>query len=297
MHNDHIQLKGMLYIAAAGMCWGMIPIFSRIAYQAGGDPMTAAAVRAFIAAPVFLLWLIFSGALRKFSPRHIPFYLLYGTVAYAGTSFLYMLTVRNLNSSMAAVLQYTSPAFVILLGRIFYKEPITGKKLLALACTFGGCLLVVRAYDITMFKANLPGILLGFLSGFCFSMTTIVGKRAERLYPGSTSAGLMIVLGSAAFLFVKPPWQISGLQPTAVAAYIGLALVSTVMSYLLYFRGLHTGIDGGVASMTSTTEPVCAALLGRFLFQDSLEILQILGIVLVIGGICLPLLSGKKEEK
>lgn len=256
----------------------------------GGDALTTATMRAILAAPIFIVWFLCNGSLKKVRIKDIPFYIIYGIVAFSCTSFLYLMTVELLSSTMAAILQYTSSAFVIILNRVFYKEPITGVKIIALLCAFGGCFLVVKGYDVTSFSANIKGILIGLLSGFCFSMTTVLGGIARKRNTANINAGLMIIFGALPFLIVRLPWTISVSSIQECGAYIGLAVVCTVASYTFYLKGMATGLEGGIASIFGTTEPVTATLIGSLLFQDRLEILQIVGIVIVICGILLPIL-------
>ena len=119
-----------------------------------------------------------NGSLKKLKIREIPFYLIYGVVAGGCTFACYMTAIEHLSIAMAAILLYTSPAFVILINRVVYKEPITRVKLLAVLCTFGGCLLVLQAYHVEILAHNLPWVGVGLAAGVCFSMTTVGGETA-----------------------------------------------------------------------------------------------------------------------
>ena len=56
--------------------------------------------------------------------------------------------------------------------------------------------------------------------------------------------------------------------------------------YWLYTKGL-SGLTGATASMTATLEPIVAVLFGVVLYREVLMIWQVVGIVLVLGGIVL----------
>lgn len=292
--NKKNKKLGAVYIIVAAIFWGWIPIFSRYAYIQGSDPITAASMRSYIAALIFLVWFSRDGTFKKVSLKDMPLYLFYGLTAFGGASLCYMIAVDRLSTSMAPILLYTSSAFVVILNRIIYKEPITKLKLIALICTFGGCFLVVRGYSFLSLSINFVGILIGLASGLCYSMTTVVGHFTKTKYDGRTNAGLMIIFGMLIFLVLRPPWEIAMPTLPEWGAYIGLAVPSTVLGYVMYLKGLGTGLDGGMASIMATTEPIVATLLGCLLFYDSLEFFQIMGIAVVLFGVILLIITDKK---
>lgn len=286
---------GVAYVTFAAMLWGGLPIYSKYAYIYGSDPITAAAMRSYIAALFFIIWFLIDGTFKKINLKDVPFYLLYGLIAFGGTSLFYMTSVKMLSTSMAVMLLYTSPAFVVILSRIFYKEPITKLKFIALMCTFIGCFLAVRGYSLSTLAINLKGIIIGLASGLCYSMTTVMGKLAKTKYSGKTNAGLLIIFGMSIYLIISPPWKMSMPSLPQWAAYLGLAILGTVLAYMFYLKGLETELDGGLASIMATTEPIVATLLSCLLFRDVLEIIQIIGIMIVILGVILPIIVDRNK--
>lgn len=289
--------RGLLFVLLGAACWGTLPVFARWAYAAGSDPLTAAAMRAYLSAAVFLVWFLLRGRFKTVKLRELPFYFGYGVFAVGGTYLFNMTAVRELSTSMAVMMLYTAPAFVILFSKLFFHEPITKMKLLALLCTVAGCLLVVKAYRFSELSGNLRGILFGLLSGISYSMTTVLGRKAGSMHDGLTNAGLILIAGACLFLFVRPPWTIPTPSLPLFADYAGLALFGSVLAYIFYLKGLETGLDGGVASITATAEPVIATLLGVTLLGDTLEWPQAAGIAIVVLGIALPHLADIRKKR
>lgn len=281
---------GLIYVIIGAALWGTLPVFSRLAYAAGSTAVTAAAMRAYLAASLSLAWLWANQAQFRLALRDIPFYLLYGATGIGGTFLFYMMAIERISTAMAVILLYTGPAFVILISRLAYGEPITRAKALALTCTFAGSVLVVRGYNPASLGADWSGILIGLASGLCYSMTTVLGRIARQKNPPSVNASLMLVFGALVFLPIKPPWQIPLPTPRLWLNYLALAILGSVLAYAFYLKGLSTGLDGGIASLAATIEPVLATLLGALIFHDLLEPLQLLGVVIVLAGIVLPIL-------
>jgi drug/metabolite transporter (DMT)-like permease len=59
---------------------------------------------------------------------------------------------------------------------------------------------------------------------------------------------------------------------------------TTVLPYLLYTRGLQS-VDNGRASIIASIEPVVATAIGALVYHEILNIYEIIGIAMVLGGI------------
>ena len=279
------MIKGYLYVLAAAILWGTLPLACRFVYSFGCDSLTAAAARAYFAALIFAVLFLVKGTFRQIKIKDIPFYIIYGITGVGGTFLFYMLAVERLSTAMASILLYTAPAFVILFSRIFYKEKITRTKLLALLGTTLGSALVLRVYDPSFFTGNILNIFIGLLSGISYSLVTVLGKLAKKKASPEINSGLMIIFGSLIFLFIKPPTSIIVPHIPTLAGYIYLAAFGSVLPYILYLKGLSFGIDGGYASVTASVEPVVATLLCAAVFREGIEALQLIGIIAVFVSI------------
>ena len=69
-----------------------------------------------------------------------------------------------------------------------------------------------------------------------------------------------------------------------------------MIPYTVYLTALDGGLDGGVASIVATAEPIAATLFGAIFFGDRLEKLQVAGIAVVIIGVIIPILSELSEQ-
>ena len=289
------RISGFFYVMGGAALWGTLPVFSAFSYRMGSNALNSGAMRAYLSALLFLAWVIVTGRFRKIKRQEIPFYILYGIAAGGGTFIFYMLAIERLSTAMAAILLYTGPAFVILFNRLFYKEPVTKVKLAAVCLTFAGSFFVVKGYDLSSLSANLSGICFGLLSGISYSMTTVLGKRAKTLHDGRMNAALMVIFTAVLFLFVKPVWTVEIPDLRLWIPFLGLALLGTVLPYTFYLKGLDTGIDGGLASVTATLEPVVGTVLGVVILKDALVWTQVMGIGIVLTGIAVPILVNQQE--
>lgn len=290
-----MKSKGQAYIGiiVSAVFWGSIPLFSRILYAEGFSPIMVPAIRGTISGIISLIGLILFKDYKKINLKDVPFYFLYGTLAIASCYIGYAIALQKISTAMAAVLIYTSSAYVNIINRIFFKIPITPMKWIALISTLVGCIMVVKAYDVASFQSNFVGIIIGALTGFCYSLTTVLGTKAKQKHSGRVNAWLIMSFSSIAFLIVCPPWTIPPITMRQGTLFVGMAIICSFIPYTLYLMSLDSKVDGGTASIIATVDPVVATLCGVVFFDDSLEIMQIIGIVIVLGGVLLPVLFEK----
>ena len=80
----------------------------------------------------------------------------------------------------------------------------------------------------------------------------------------------------------KPAEVAAGLaQPGTVWLALGLVVVSTVLPYIFYTKGL-AGLDSGKAAILASIEPVTAALVGVLAFGEPMSVSVILGLVCIL---------------
>ncbi|MDF2685520.1 MAG: transporter [Clostridia bacterium] len=289
--------KGILYIILAATLWGIFPSFSRFLLAEGVDPISAAAMRTYTAALIYLIYGLKLNIFKGIKIKHLPFYAGYGLTAVFGLYLSYQLAIKMLPASMAAVLLYTAPCFVILFSRIIYKEKITINKILAMIFTFIGCFLVVGAYNVNFLNFNLNGIIFGLLSGLCYSCLTLFGRKGLSLYRSEVNTILPVFFSVLFFSIIKPIWQVPMFSLEVFGLYLVIGIFGSVLPYLLYLKGMQSGVEGGDASVISTWEPVVASIAGTIVFDDKMGIIQFIGIFLVVMGSSIPIFMRKISLK
>lgn len=115
---------GYFFIISAALCWGLIGIFSSLAFSQGVEPMEVAFWRA------CLTWVCFAGQafIRKetyLDKKDIPLFLLFAVYGVALFFISYQFAVKTGGAAFAAVLLYTAPAWVVFVAFFVYKEKLT----------------------------------------------------------------------------------------------------------------------------------------------------------------------------
>jgi drug/metabolite transporter, DME family len=134
------RLLGAFAVVAAAFIWGTLGLFAKILYAQGVSFESLVAVRASIGWAAVLLFVLATGGARslRVSGRDLVFLVPLGLVGIGFFYLLYFYTIRESTVGTAAILLYSSPAFVVVLARLFLKEALNAAKVIALFLTIGG---------------------------------------------------------------------------------------------------------------------------------------------------------------
>lgn len=281
--------KGALLIILAGTCWGSISIFVNYLSNAGLGTLQIAFLRQMLASAVFFIALLMRDPSKiRIHLRDIPVLAALGIACGIMFNYLYFYTIINSRASIAVVLLYTSPIFVMIMSRIFFKERLTKWKIVALIMTVIGCVLVTGIAG----KAYTPpaiAILTGVLTGFSYALNNILTSVAVKKNDPETVTLYTLVFS---FIFLIPfnggreLVDICKANPMVLVVVFLMSLVTAVMAQYLFSMGLQR-IESGKASIYGATEPIVGSLIGIFLFHEESNFLKLVGIALVIAAIIL----------
>lgn len=273
-------------ILAAAALWGVIGLWNRNLMAGGLAPTDIVVVRNF--GGMALLLLVFAVKDRsvfRVRREHLKYFLGTGVVSVVLFTCCYFTCQKLCSLAVASILLYTAPSFVVVLSAVLWKEPVTKKKLLALALTLVGCALVCGVFAGGL-SVTVPGILLGLGAGFFYALYSIFGRYALAHYSSMTvTVWTFIFAGPASLVLLRPARLAAALTaPRMWLLAAGLVVFSTVLPYVLYTRGLAR-VESGRASIMASLEPVVASLAGVIVFGEPLGLAALAGILCVLAGV------------
>ncbi len=284
-------------VILAGILWGMISLFIRPLSAAGFDSMQIAALRMAVAAPVFIC----VTAIRcpqKLRVRPGDLWMFFGTgvLSVALFNFCYFYTIIHSEASVAVVLLYTSPVFILLLSALLFHEKITLRKLIALSLTFGGCVCVAGIGSGVRLPA--AAVLTGIGAGLFYGLYTIFGRVALRRYDTVSVTAYTFVFGLLGTLPFSRPAETARLlldNPRTLLLGLGIGICCTVLPYFFYTWGLQR-MESGKAAILVAVEPMVGSLVGMFVFHESRGALKLIGMAAILAAILLLNLPQKSKS-
>lgn len=283
------RLAPFLIILAA-VCWGTIGIFTRELQAAGFTSVQITAARCAVTALCVVTALLLTDREKlKIDPKDIWLFIGTGLMSVVFFNICYFTSIEYLTLSMASVLLYTAPFFVMLMSLFLFHERMTVQKGIALILAFSGCVLTAGIIGGEVSSITEVGILIGLGSGFGYALYTIFGRLALKKYHPITITAYTFLFAAAGIL---PFCDVSGMirlsagNPGILPYILILSIVCTVLPYFLYTKGLKH-VEGGKASVMAFVEPMVATLIGIFLFKEQMTLLNMTGVVLIFAAIVL----------
>lgn len=286
-NNNAVSLKSIVLIVLAAVCWGTIGMFSRTLSEAGASPIQVTAIRCVVVSVLLSAYLlIFDRKLLRVNWRDLWMFFGTGICSILFFNVCYFYTQSQTSLSVAAILLYTSPFFVMIISAFVFRERITVPKIIALIIAFSGCVLIT---GVIGGKETVPviAILSGIGSGLGYGLYSIFGKLALRKYDILTVTTYTFIFASAGSVPFSAPMEVEGIikQDTMlILMALLLGVLCTLVPFVLYTKGL-SGIDSGKASVVAYAEPAVATLVGALFFNESITVNKIAGILMVFAAI------------
>lgn len=226
------------------------------------------------------------------------FMILYGlTLSVFNTMWTY--SVQYNGAAVATVLAFSSPAMTAILSRLIFREEFNRIKVLSIALSLLGTILVSGAYNPAAWQLNPAGITFGLLTGLFFALYNLEGKSASDRAIDSWTA-LMYSFGIATFfllLFNLGVNSFHGRAPLTDMLWLGnsvsgwgllffLGVAPTLGGFGLYTLSLRY-LQPTVASLIATLEPAMTAIWAYFLLNEQLTGIQLAGSLLIFTGVIL----------
>lgn len=284
-------------VILAGCCWATLGVFVRHLNEIGLQSMQIVEIRAALTViGLFGALVIFRRDLLRVKAKDLWCFAGGGIVSVILFNFCYFQTIQRASLSVAAILLYTSPVFVLLLSVPLFGEKLTRKKLICLAMAFLGCALASGAAGGMILSPET--LLFGLGSGFGYGLYSIFSRFAlQKGYHPITITAYIFLFGAIGGIPLTDFGEVTAVvgQPEHLLYLIVYTIVTTIIPYITYTTGLRY-VENGVAAVLACIEPVMATVFGIFFFSEVPGLSGWLGIALVLTALTLLNLQPQKRN-
>jgi drug/metabolite transporter (DMT)-like permease len=196
----------------------------------------------------------------------------------------------HIASGLAAILNATTPISTVIVAHFLTDdEKMTGNRLFGVMAGFVGVIILMGADSLKGLGVDVwaqAAVLLGAVS---YAFAGVYGRRFRRLgiAPIATATGQVTVSTFLLFplaMIVDTPWTLAMPSWPVWAAASGLALFSTAIGYVLYFRLLASAGATNLLLVTFLI-PISAILMGSLGLGEHLEIRHFVGLAVIGAGL------------
>lgn len=279
---------GLVLAVLASACWGTSGLFiNRILSDQPISTWTLAFWRELLTFLMLLVGVWWQRPLLlRVAGKDLPWLAGMG-VSMGGLHVTWNVSIMSNGVPAATVMQYNAPILVALVGWLLWREPLTTRKLAAMALGITGTALIAQIGAVGAQGLTLPGLLVGLGTAVSYGSFTLFGKKMAGSYSQWTIILYVFAFSTLALLPVQfgraLPWPVAN---STLLAFAALILLTTIGGYALYTGSLRF-LQASEAVIVSVTEVLFAAVLAFLLLGQLMDSWQMLGALLVVGSVIL----------
>lgn len=293
-HRPMTAAEWTMLIALATV-WGGSFFFNGIAIREL-PVLTVVVARVALAAMILLVILRLRG---ERMPRGWPVWAAFFGMGALNNAIPFTLIVwgqQHIASGLASILNASTPLFTVILAHFLTSdERLSRGKLAGVLIGFFGVAVMIGADALRDLGVQVVAQMLCLAGAISYAFAGIFGRRfrAMGITPMGTATGQVVassVILLPLVLLVDRPWTLPVPSLTVIAALIGVAVISTALAYVLYFRILATAGATNLLLVTFLI-PVSAILLGTLFLGEVLFARHFAGMALI--GVGLAAIDGR----
>ena len=196
-----------------------------------------------------------------------------------------------ISSGLASILNATTPLFTLVIAHFLTAdEKLTQSRVVAVMLGLTGIVVMIGTDVLRNIGGQVPAQFAVLAAAMSYAFAGVTGRGVQTAGGLSHLATATMMVTCAALLvlpmelLVDRPWHLPMPGPAAWGSVLGLAVMSTALAYILYFRLLSTA---GAVNLTLVTflVPVTSITLGTLVLHERLSANQIFGMALIAGGL------------
>ena len=293
------QIAGAIIIFLSAVFYSAKAIFAKLAYKGNIDSISVLSLRMAFSLPFFLAisiyyWKKDTGI--KLTTNEVCMVIFLGVIGYYLSSYFDFYGLQYISAGLERLILFIYPTLVILLSAIVFRRKIEKKEIYSLILTYVGMALVF-IFDIHGDnKDALKGGVFILFSAISYAIYLIgSGNLIPRLGSIRFTAYSMVVSTLAVFVHycITRDFNLFSYSKDVYWTIFAMAIFSTIIPSLLMAEGMRL-IGPGKASIIGSVGPISTIFLGYIFLGEIITTTQIIGTILVLGGVLL--VSASKKQ-
>ncbi len=194
----------------------------------------------------------------------------------------------RLSSSMASVLNATTPLWTMLVGVAFFQLRAARRQWLGMAIGFVGLLVLLDINPARIVSVDLAGFAGMITATLCYAISSHVSKRhLNHLTMYQVALGTLIVgcIGSGLIALLSEPFALAPLaKPANLLSLVGIGVFGSGVAYILFYYLIIKGSPEFATTVTYLV-PVTAILWGFTLLHEEIHATLLAGLACILFGV------------
>ncbi|MEP2979892.1 MAG: DMT family transporter [Lentilitoribacter sp.] len=288
-----------IMLIALSVLWGGSFLFVGVAVN-DVPPLTIVLVRVLLSAIALHVILKAMGYKFPSDKGVLSAFLIMGLLNNAIPFSLIAYGQSHIASGLASILNATTPIFTVIVAHFLTTdEKLTGRKIIGVFIGFFGVAVMIGIDALEALGIHIFAQLAVLVATTSYAFAGIYGKRFQKLgvkpitvATGQVTASTFLMLPLV--MFLDQPWNLDMPSLHSILALIALALLSTVLAYILFFEILARAGATNLLLVTFLIPP-SAIILGVLVLNEAIQLNQMFGLALII--LSLATIDGRVFER
>ncbi|MFN7726656.1 MAG: DMT family transporter [Rubrivivax sp.] len=281
---------GLAMAVAGAIGFSGKAIIVKLAYRHGVDAITVIMWRMLLALPLFVLLAWWAGRGQpRLTRRDLAVVLGLGFSGYYLASTLDFLGLQLISASLERLILYLNPTLVLALSVLLFKHRVTGRQLVALACSYAGVLLVFGHELQFMGAQTALGAALVFGSAISYALYLVYSgaevKRLGALRLTGWASSVACVFCILQFLVLRPLETAWVPEPVLWLSLLN-ATACTVAPVVMVMLAIER-LGATLTAQTGMVGPLSTIFMGVWLLGEPFNAWVLAGTAMVLLGITL----------
>ena len=289
--------RAALFVALSAASFGFLGVPVRFLHDNGFAPLDITAVRLFVTTiALVIVALVVDRGLFKVRKRDLLFFILFGFFKLMSDVTLFRAQV-TIDLSLSTLLQMTAPYYVLVISLFLFRERITLMKILAMLVAFIGCIFVTGVITGGIHSLDFVGVASALISGLFFGLYTIGCKLgSDKGYKPVTTMMYTFLFASLMTIPFANDVKVveSFVDVHLILGVLSLGILMTLIPFFVSTWGVQK-LEASKVSLISVMEVITACIVGYFLFDEEMTVLNIIGMSLVVASIVIMDLKINRE--
>lgn len=278
------------------LMWGGSFFFAGVAVKEI-PPFTLAFIRIAVAAVLLIALLAATGRFTRLDRATIGGLFVMGIINNVIPFNLLFWGQIHIASGLASIFNATMPLFVVVVAHfVTHDEKMTPGRVAGLVLGFAGVVVMLGPELMRDLGTNVLAQVACLVAAFFYGISAIYARRFRGLPPlvlatGQLSASTLML---APLMLIDRPWIMPVPSMPAIWSAFGIAVISTALAYLVYYRIIAKNGATNVSLVTFLI-PVTAILLGVTFLKETLTLNEFLGFALI--GLGLAAIDGRPAAR
>lgn len=206
----------------------------------------------------------------------------------------------SISSSLASVVNATTPIWTILIGFSIFSSKMEKMQWIGVSVGFLGIIVLLELNVLQLFQDNLLGVGTMLGATICYGFGAHLSKRHLQNIPitviSFSTLAVAGILSGIMMAFVQPSGFLAVGSVSVVVSLIGLGVFGSGIAYLLYYYMVKEG-SAEFASLVTYLVPITAMLWGSLLLDEKITPHMLFGLILIFSGVYLSSYKTKAKKQ